>query len=86
MEVSRDVIFDENHAYKRSKDIPIEYDDEDIPLFEEEDHHDKKTSNQEEEEEGPSVGLWGLDLGSELFSQTNPYTTGPFGISPRNVD
>ena len=27
------------------------------------------------------VGLWGPDPGSELFSQTNPYTTGPFSIS-----
>ena len=35
IEVSRDVIFDENHAYKRSKDIPIDSDDEDIPLLEE---------------------------------------------------
>ncbi len=36
IEVSRDVIFDENQAYKRSKDIPIDSDDEDLPIFEEE--------------------------------------------------
>lgn len=54
-EVSRDVIFDENHDYKRSKNIPIDFDDEDIPLFDEEEHDDKTTTNQEEEEEeGPS--------------------------------
>jgi len=34
------------------KDIPIESNDEDIPLFEEEDQHDKAPTNQEEE--GPS--------------------------------
>lgn len=28
IEVSRDVIFDENQAYKKSKDIPIYSDDE----------------------------------------------------------
>jgi len=32
------------------------------------------------------VGLMGLDLGSELISQTNPYTTSPFGINPWSVD
>jgi len=53
IEVSRDVIFDENHAYKRSKDIPIYSDDEDTPLFEEEKHRDEATPNQEEEYEGP---------------------------------
>jgi len=35
IEVSRDVIFDENHADKRSKDIPVESNEEDIQLFEE---------------------------------------------------
>jgi len=30
---------------------------------------------------GPSVGFMGLDLGSTLVSQTNPYIIGPFGIS-----
>lgn len=32
------------------------------------------------------VGLWGIDPGSELFSQTNPYTIGPFGIRQRSMD
>lgn len=35
VEVSKDVIFDENHAYKISKDIPIDFDEEDIPISEE---------------------------------------------------
>ena len=54
IEVSRNVIFDENHAYKRSKDILVKSDNKDIPLFEEEEHHDMTTTKQEEEEEGPS--------------------------------
>jgi len=45
IEVSTHVIFHENHAYKKSKDIPIESDDEDVPLFEEDVHHDKTTTN-----------------------------------------
>lgn len=59
IEVSRDVIFDENHAYKRSKDIPIDFDHKDIPLFEEKVHNDKTTTKQkeEEEEEGTSEPL-----------------------------
>lgn len=52
IEVSRDVIFDENHAYRRSKDISIDFDDEDIPIFEEEVQHDNPSTIQEEE--GPS--------------------------------
>jgi len=32
------------------------------------------------------VGLRGPDPGSTLISQTNPYTIGPFGISPRSAD
>ena len=32
------------------------------------------------------VGFVGLDLGSVLVNQTNPYTTGPFTINPQNVD
>lgn len=50
IEVNRDVIFDENHAYKRSKDISIEFDEEQIPLFKEEEHHNKKNTKEEEEE------------------------------------
>jgi len=54
IEVSRDIIFDENHAYKRSKDIPIAFEDKDIPIFEEEEiKHDNPSTNQEEKE-GPS--------------------------------
>ena len=34
----------------------------------------------------PFVGLRGPDPCSELFSQTNPYTTGPFDISLRSAD
>jgi len=56
-EVSRDVIFDENHAYKIYKDIPIDYDDEDTPLFDEEENHNKSTTNQEEEEEVPTESI-----------------------------
>lgn len=36
IKVSRDIIFDENQAYNNSKDIPIDYDDKDLPIFEEE--------------------------------------------------
>ena len=32
------------------------------------------------------VGLLGPDPGLELISQTNPYTTGPFGNSPWRMD
>lgn len=55
IEFCRDVIFDENHAYKISKDIPIEFDEEDVPLFEEEEKHEKSPTNQEEE--GPSEAI-----------------------------
>jgi len=34
----------------------------------------------------PFFGLMGPDPGSALVSQENPYTTGPFGISPRSTD
>ena len=54
IEVSRDIIFDENHAYKRSKDIPIDFDDEDIPTFEEEEQHHVNHTTIQEEEDGPS--------------------------------
>ena len=50
IEVSRDVIFDENQAYKKSKDIPVGSDDEAVPIFEEEEvHHENSTTNDEEE-------------------------------------
>ena len=32
------------------------------------------------------VGLWETSLGLELFSETNPYTTSPLGISPQSAD
>ena len=32
------------------------------------------------------VGYVGTDPSSALVSQTNPYTIGPFGISPRSVN
>jgi len=35
LEARRDVIFDVNVAYKRSKDILVDYDEEEVPIFEE---------------------------------------------------
>ena len=52
IEVSRDVIFNENQAYKESKDIPIDHNDEEVPIFEEEFHHDNSITNVEKG--GPS--------------------------------
>ena len=50
IEVRRDVIFDENQAYKKSMDIPIDSDDEEVAIFEEEEvHHENSTKNVEEE-------------------------------------
>jgi len=37
-------------------------------------------------DESKSVGLLGTDLGLELISQTNPYTTSAFGNSPWSAD
>ena len=38
-------------TYKKSKNIPIDFDDHESPIFEEEDtHHENPTTNQEEEE------------------------------------
>ena len=34
IEVSRDVIFDESIAFKKSKDLPMDFDDEELPIFE----------------------------------------------------
>ncbi len=45
IEVNRDVIFDGTLAYKRSKDIPIEFDEEDTPPFEDDEQHDKSPTN-----------------------------------------
>ena len=36
IEVNKDVIFDENQAYNKSKDIPIDSNDEEVHIFEEE--------------------------------------------------
>lgn len=45
-------MFDENQAYKRSKDISIDSDDGDLPIFEEEEvQPDNPSTIQEEEEE-----------------------------------
>ena len=52
IEVRRDVIFDENQAYKKTMDIPVDSDNEEVPVFEEEEaHHENSTTNIEE---GPS--------------------------------
>lgn len=34
IEVSRDVIFDESITYKKSRDVLVEFDEEEIPIFE----------------------------------------------------
>eukprot|EP00253_Pinus_taeda_P014589 PITA_14589 len=34
IEVSKDVIFDKNIAYKESKDVPVDSDEEEVPIFE----------------------------------------------------
>ena len=53
---SRDVIFDESIAYKESKDITIDFDEQEETIFEELSRHDNRqdpTTNLEEVE-GPS--------------------------------
>eukprot|EP00253_Pinus_taeda_P032120 PITA_32120 len=52
IEISKDVIFDENQVYKKSKDIPIDSNDEEVLVFEEDEVHENSTANNEEE--GPS--------------------------------
>lgn len=54
IEVSRDVIFDDNQAYKKSKNIPIDSDDEVLPIFEEEELQPYNPSTIQEIEEVPS--------------------------------
>jgi len=49
LEVSRDVIFDGNQAYKKSKDIPIDSDDEEVHVLEEDEVHNNSIANDEEE-------------------------------------
>ena len=48
IEVSRDVIFDESIAFKKSKDLPIDFDDEEPPMFEEDCTREEEDSNHEE--------------------------------------
>jgi len=58
IEVSKDAIFYENTAYKKSNDLPINFDDEELPIFEECPREEEDTIPNHEEE-GPS----------ELFQQ-----------------
>ena len=51
IEVIRDVIFDESIIFKKSKEISIDYDDKQLPLFEEE---VDKEEGSHHDEEGPS--------------------------------
>eukprot|EP00253_Pinus_taeda_P008095 PITA_08095 len=52
IEVSRDVIFDANIAFKKSKDISSDSNEEDLPIFEEEVNKEEEDAHQEDE--GPS--------------------------------
>ena len=52
IEVSRDVIFDESIAFKKSKELSIDFDDEELPIFQEE--VDKEGEESHHKEEGPS--------------------------------
>lgn len=61
-----DIIFDKNQAYKRSKDIPIDSDDEDIPIFEEEEVKPDNPSTIQEEEEGPNYPIQPLIIPSTM--------------------
>lgn len=58
IEVSRDIIFDENIVYKKSKDVPIASDVEEEPIFPNEEawRHDNtlEPTTNHEEIEGPS--------------------------------
>jgi len=49
------VIFDESIAFKKSKDFPMDSDDEELPVFEEEVTREEEESNHEDE--GPSEPL-----------------------------
>lgn len=51
---SKDAIFDENQTYDKSMDIPIDYDDEEVRIFEEEEvHHENSITNLEEQPSEP---------------------------------
>ena len=52
IEVSRDVIFDESIAFKKSNELSIDSDDEELSIFEEQ--VDKEGEESHDEEEGPS--------------------------------
>eukprot|EP00253_Pinus_taeda_P002874 PITA_02874 len=52
IEVSQDVIFDESIAFKKSKELPLDSDDEELPVFEEEVTREEEETNHENE--GPS--------------------------------
>jgi len=49
IEVSRDVIFDESIAFKKSKDLPMDSDDEELTIFKEEVTREEEESNYEDE-------------------------------------
>jgi len=49
IEVSCDVIFDESIAFKKSKELSIDSDDEELPIFEEEVDKEGEESHHEEE-------------------------------------
>jgi len=51
IEVSRDVIFDESIAFNKSKELSIDSDDKELPMFEEE---VDKEEGSHHDEEGPS--------------------------------
>ena len=51
IEVSKDIIFDENQTCKRLKDIPIDSNDEDLPIFVEDEVQPNNPSTIQEEEE-----------------------------------
>ena len=52
IEVSQDVIFDESITLKKSKELPMDSDDEELPVFEEEVNREEEESYHEDE--GPS--------------------------------
>ena len=51
IEVSQDVIIDESIPFKKSKELPIDSDDGELPVFEEVDREEEKSHH---EDEGPN--------------------------------
>ena len=49
IKVSRDVIFEKCIAFKKSKDLPMDFDDENVSVFEEEVTSEEEESNHEDE-------------------------------------